>query len=180
MKVSLEFRLAFDTEQRLHPETRLQDWCKLCFQAVHGPGHAISDDEIARRWLWLEMDQDLSLTEPLWQPIGPGYGRLHMGPWKQAGIGAEVLLQAFLRSAREPQANQITCWQSWWADMAEWLTQEGYAAPDDETRPWVLPLPPETGQVHHSQAYHQLYRPHYRVLAVPVWQELKQNYKLGE
>jgi len=161
-----------DLELRLRPELRLQDWCKLFFQAMYGPGHMVSDEQTARQWLARELDSELNLTAPLWQPIGQYYGRLHLGPWKARGLPPETLLRAFIASATVPVSAELAAWPAEWENIARRLLREGYAQPDDETLPTVLPLPAGVTHVHHSRHYRRLYNPHYRVLDMEIWNDI--------
>ncbi|MCD4828653.1 MAG: hypothetical protein K8R90_04380 [Candidatus Cloacimonetes bacterium] len=179
MKHERQLHLIADVERLLHPEARLQDWCKLFFQARYGPGHMVSDADAAHRMLLGELEDDLNTGEPLWQPIGADYGRLHLGPWKAQGLPTEPLLQAFLSSAAVPVVHDVAAWPADWKPLAQWLMREGFARPDDETRVRVLSLPVESSLIHHSEAYRRLYNPHYRVLFTDNWIQLKMRYNLG-
>jgi len=178
MSSSAEWSLIVSAERCLHPQACLQDWYKLFFQAWFGPGHLITDEAAARVWLLYELAGALNYDDPLWQPIGTDYGRVHLGAWKMRGVSVDVLLQGFVASAGKPPLGSLAAWKELWLKVTVWLMREGLATSQDSTHEVVTAALENGATVHHSKHYHQLYQPHYRVLSVEQWKQIKTRYNL--
>jgi len=89
---------------RRYPRWALEDLYKLVHQGAMGSEHAVIDEARAREWLTRELaDLRSGPDEPLLDPISAGglIVRVHLRPLVRLGLDAELLLGAFVRTARE-------------------------------------------------------------------------------
>ncbi len=155
-------------QYRRYPHLQIVDLYKLLHQGCLGSEHAVADEAGVRAWLERELaTMGSGPEETLLDDISPSgeIVRVHLRPYVAAGRDPEVLLAAFLRTAREYRGS---------ADRLQWCGQvaERMAAGG------LLPFPPaQIGEfwrrmaqqgfpaAHHSPVYERLYRPAYRVVA---------------
>ncbi|MEO0107700.1 MAG: hypothetical protein ABIK62_00815 [candidate division WOR-3 bacterium] len=150
-----------------YPLWQIEDLYKLTHQAAFGSEHAIPSPSRARSWLVQELELlGSGPTEPLLDAISPGGDvvRVHLRPFRKAGLEPELLLQGFLRTAQG--FKRSTDRLLGYAQIAEQLAREGrlsFAARqvrDYFERMMVRGYPAG----HHSEQYAQEYRPAYRVV----------------
>ena len=144
------------------------DLYKLMHQAAMGSGHAVTDGEDARA----RLEQELASlgegpVEPLLDPIAP-HGemlRVHLRPLVQKGLSADLLLEAFVKTANQ-----------FWGDervLKGYLIQAVELADrslihmrlHDLTRYLSLVSSAGYPAVHHSEEFNRVYHPAYRVVA---------------
>ncbi|MGI6497336.1 MAG: uridine kinase family protein [Oscillospiraceae bacterium] len=152
-----------------YPNSGLQDFYKLMFQSVFGPGHLISpsreEEHVSR--IRSEMRNALP-TARLHDPIGNGLSRIHLGALP-AGISPERVNRAVAAAAAQ-QGDRPAALD----DLAE-----GYSAllslcresllpfsPDDLARTWAGWQGDGYPPVPHSDVYQKAYAPSYRVVWV--------------
>lgn len=143
---------------RLHPAMQPQDVLKLCYQAVHGAEHLLTDSDRARACFdreYASVQADASI--PLFEDISDGITRINLGAWKAAAFPADWLFRMFVRTANAPADS---------ADMADCLTEAaalcGQMPGWDETlSAWQRAGMPA---VHHSDAYRAAEHPAYRIV----------------
>jgi hypothetical protein len=151
-----------------YPHWALDDLYKLLHQAAMGSEHAVSDEAHARDWLTRELaGLGAGPEEPLIDPISPASEvvRVHLRPYVRRQLEEELLLEAFIRTAREFQGSADRIVE--YAETAADLAREGPLRFDsDELAEFVARMkkagfPP----VHHSPAFEAEYLPAYRVVA---------------
>jgi hypothetical protein len=164
-------RIVLDHARR-YPLWDVDDAYKLVHQAAMGPGHAVPDVDAARDHLEHEVAGLGAVpghpVDPLVEVIGVDADlvRVHLRPYRDAGRPWEVLLQAFVRTARDHRPSIPQMERAWLAVAA--LTRAGdlpfTAAQVDRFGRQVAErgYPP----VHHSPGYREAYRPTYRVVAL--------------
>lgn len=150
-----------------YPLMEVQDLYKLLHQAALGSEHAVPDEATARQRLEEELaEMGEGPIEPPIDLISPDRAivRVHLRAWLRAEMDFEVVLKAFLRTAKE------------WGGSAEMLSTYGQAAVQQAKREkWNLrgvdieaffATMEVQGYpaVHHSAAYANAYHPAYRVL----------------
>jgi hypothetical protein len=151
-----------------YPHWALDDLYKLIHQAAVGSEHAVSDGAHARDWLTRELaGLGPGPEEPLIDSISPGSEvvRVHLRPFVRLRLEGELLLDAFIRTAREfhGSVERLVEYGETAADLArEGLLRFGA----DEVTQYVARMK-EAGfpAVHHSPAFEAEYRPAYRVVA---------------
>ena len=151
-----------------YPAWQVQDVYKLLHQASFGSEHAVTDEARARRWLEEELAglTAARVPEVLLEPIVPGGGvlRVHLRAYAARGLAAELLLGAFVRTAREFRGSAALLEESW--NAALMLAGEGRMPFDAEAlRTWGAEMRGAGyPAVHHSAAYVRAYQPAYRVV----------------
>jgi len=154
-----------------YPHLELADIYKLLHQAAMGPGHAVSGLAAARTWLKTEAaGLGDGPDDPIADPISPDgrLARVHLRPYVAAGYGLEQLTEAFVETAQTyaRALDKLVKFCGCLGDLAatgaiafakqdvveyfDKIAQEGYPA------------------IHHSKAFHEAYRPAYRVIAVDL------------
>ncbi len=151
-----------------HPLWGVEDVYKLLHQAALGSEHAVSDERAARAWLLRELrEMGPGPDEPLIDPISPDGSivRVHLRPFASMGLDAEMLLAAFLRTAREFRGSTLFL-EGGLADAAQLAGERLIDV--DPTEVELLATRMKTSgypAVHHSAACVAAYRPAYRVVA---------------
>ena len=143
-----------------YPAAQPQDYAKLAYQSVFGPGHMIADAASARAWLYREAAQtQVSPGTALTEPIGGGFVRVRLDAPRDFSLDALTALflytAAFPHGSRDALAEKIGQIEALSAqgklpESTAWLTAwraAGYPA------------------VHHSEAYRAAYHPAYRVVS---------------
>lgn len=144
---------------RMHPAMQAQDVLKLCYQAVHGAEHLLTDLDRAhayfdREFATVPADPALPLTED----ISDGICRINLGAWKAAGLPAEWLFRMFVHTAKAPTGDA--------APMEAVLTEA--AALCGHLPDWAETLSAwrDAGMpaIHHSEPYRAAEHPAYRIV----------------
>ncbi|HMK22130.1 MAG TPA: hypothetical protein VK466_07325 [Terriglobales bacterium] len=154
-----------------YPRMELVDVYKLLHQAAMGPGHAIHDPADARARLAAELsDLGEGPEDPIADAISPDgkMARIHLRPYFAAGHTANVLVDAFVQTARRypavPEKLEKFC-----ACLGDLAAAGGIPFAREEVEQYVQDI---AGQaypvVHHSDAYRAAYRPAYRVVALDL------------
>ncbi len=151
------------------PNMEVRDAYKWLYQAANGGEHAVPSDTEARKWLdneWSSL-QRAKPTEPLWQPLclDNSIGRFNLRPFKENGGGEDLILQAFLSSARAFKGDQKSFIEAW-TELGKRLKNHSIGALkykqwqtlDKEMKAKNYPA------VHHSEKFEQEYKPAYRIL----------------
>lgn len=154
VRLNLTFQEALLEHQKRYPLIKPQDYAKLAYQSAYGPAH-FAPDKQQLLWSILKEWEAGDGLPPLPEPIGNGLCRFHLS----GGVdldGAALLAKLICLTAQNHQGSFVYFKEALAAleamdlpDMAEWL--ENYRRKG---------LPP----VHHSQVFHQSYRPRYRLL----------------
>ncbi|MFN2304816.1 MAG: hypothetical protein ACK2TV_13885 [Anaerolineales bacterium] len=149
--------ILFDHQAR-YPRLQAQDVYKLLFQAACGSAHAVINRLDARDKLQKEVDALIDpYPEPAIDPISPDGNlvRVHVSPYLAQGGDFNTLLDAFMSTGQSyPQdrekfkqfLEEAKPFVKGLEDLANGLQAHGYPA------------------VHHSLAYHEAYKPAYRVV----------------
>lgn len=151
-----------------YPQMQLQDLYKLLHQAALGSEHAVRDPEAVRNWMTRELAaMGDGPDDPLLDPLSPDgkIVRVHLRPYVRAGGDPEVLLQAFLRTAREwrGECKKLLVWGAVAADIAD---ASRWPLTGDAIRSFFATMESQGFlAAHHSETYRRLYHPAYRVVA---------------
>jgi hypothetical protein len=151
-----------------YPKWEPDDIYKLVYQAAMGSEHAVSDERAARAWLLRELDEmGPGPDEPLIDPISPDGSivRVHLRPFASMGLDAEILLAAFLRTAREFRGSAESI-EVGFAEAAG-LARDGLFAFDEADVGRFFARMKAAGfpAVRHSAVFRAEYHPAYRVVA---------------
>ncbi|MEJ7622366.1 MAG: hypothetical protein WKF34_00075 [Pyrinomonadaceae bacterium] len=148
---------------------RIEDAYKWIHQATRGGEHAAPSETGARDWLVneLKMLGPTKSAEAVWEPLckGGDVGRLNLRPFRDRRGEPEVLLRAFLASAREYRSDRMDFSRAWdelgkrlkakpigMLTHAEWRRVDARARTKDYAA------------IHHSKSYEAANLPAYRVL----------------
>ena len=166
---------AIARQVEMYPATTLQYVYKSFYQECFGPGHIIEDEYIASSYF--HQETSLSTEEPyggyLYEPTGAHgeYYRVSLYPVNAGMIPAELLLSAFLRSAGPVTSEGIKTWKKTWRKVekiAKEFDLPGYEYDKEALDATVKSDSPDKA-VHHSEAYHNAYDPHYRIVAKDIF-----------
>ena len=167
---------AITRQVEMYPKTTLQDVYKSFYQECFGPGHIIEDEYSAAAYF--HQETSLSTEEPyggyLYEPTGAygNYYRVNLYAVKSGKLPAEVLLSAFLRSAKPVTPEGIKTWKKTWRKVekiAKEFDLPGYEA-DKETLDAIVKSDSPDMAVHHSEAYEKAYDPHYRIVGKDIFE----------
>ena len=161
-----------------YPEATLQDVYKSFYQERFGPGHMIPNVENARNYLMSEMEQAADNTGDYFEPTGSEgkYVRIYLNAVSDGKISAEQLLDAFVESANnvEPRSDK---WSDQWTNIVKVIEEKQLPVKmDDELKQWLKECSEQDEAVHHSEAYNQVYRPHYRIVERNIFEQQLKRY----
>ena len=161
-----------------YPEATLQDVYKSFYQERFGPGHMIPNVENARNYLMSEMEQAAENSGAYYEPTGSGgkYIRVYLNAVADGKISAEQLLDAFVESANnvEPRSDK---WSDQWTNIVKVIEEKQLpVAASDELKQWLKECSEQEEAVHHSEAYNQVYRPHYRIVERNIFEQQLKRY----
>ena len=162
-----DFRSQLSAHAARYPAARMQDFAKLAYQSVFGPGHMIADRGAALDFLRREAEEVSALRQHdpeeasalrQREPIGGGFLRLCLGAPRDFSLSALAAL--FFLSAARTHGSQALL-DARLEDM-EALMRSGVLPREDA---WLLAYRAAgCPAVHHSRAYRRAYRPAYRVV----------------
>ena len=152
-----------------YPAMQLEDVYKLLHQAALGSGHAVPEEQLARRRLAEEVQAlDDGPDEPVADVISPDgrLARIHLRAYRDAGHDFGALADAFIltagsyRGAREKLVRFCCC-------IGELADSGALPFPRDKVDAYFESIA-RAGYpvVRHSQPYRDVYRPAYRVVAL--------------
>lgn len=161
-----------------YPEATLQDVYKSFYQERFGPGHMIPNVENARNYLMSEMEQASENSGAYYEPTGSEgrYVRIYLNAVADGKISAQQLLDAFVESANhvEPRSDK---WADQWTNIVKVIEEKQLPVKmDDELKQWLKECSEQEEAVHHSKAYNQVYRPHYRIVERNIFEQQLKRY----
>ena len=153
----------------LRPEMQLQDVYKLLYQGISGPEHFISSQEAFKNILiqeWNALGE--AGIDPLTETIRPdgSLRRINLRPYKADGRDVDLLVSVCVETSSRHWGTQ-TDLEHTWTDFV--TASHNVLFPVFKEREvtrftvWLCEMhfPP----VHHSEKYHHLYKPAYRLIA---------------
>ena len=157
-----------------YPAATVQDVYKTFFQDHFGPGHMITDTAWVRAYLAEELAiaAEDSVVNPYYEPTGAEgrYMRVYLRCVNEGLLTEEQLLDAFLRSADNPNPTDKT-WEQEWSDILSSIGKERLRTLDPDSVMGQLAEAAKTNRaVRHSEAYRQAYHPHYRVVKKEIFE----------
>ena len=110
-------------QMKTYPQSRLLDIYKSCFQDYMGAEHLVTDRQRVKAYL----DEELNTTPPdnllpwLYEPCGieGNYVRVSIRTVKEGIISADLLLDAFIRSANADKRPSLSAWRDRWHEIIE-------------------------------------------------------------
>ncbi len=149
-----------------YPEMEIRDYVKLLYQSEFGPGHlAGTSDEVlvAMEGEFSQVKAEQYAPAYTVEAIGGGLCRCHLDPQRFSAEDLPLLSRCFSLSAA-PRGSATGLWQKL-GELAGLAWRGKLPLPADELE-LFLSLYDSKGcpPLHHSDAYRDTYRPHYRVL----------------
>lgn len=153
-----------------HPQARLLDIYKSCFQDYMGAEHLVSDTASVRAYLEQELNTSDSQEMMPWyyEPCGlsGNYVRVSLRAVKEGFIPAETLLEAFIASANSAERPTVASWATRWHEIVDAIGKMGLTLPHlDEDKQFIEEvLAQGRYAISHSPDYREAYFPHYRII----------------
>lgn len=170
-----------------YKELEVMDVYRLLHQAAFGVGHPVRSEKAEREWLERQAETQTALktdTATALESIHPDgqLVRLHLRPYLNAKGDLKKLLAAFVESSKSVKGDPSTMEQYWAVFTRAVQTGAEFASRYDAR---TVDLFGRTSAAahwpasHHSPAVVQLYKPVYRVLTLPLAQELLTKQKIS-
>lgn len=162
----MEFGFYLKQQIDLHPSIQMQDVVKMCYQAVFGAEHMLTDIEQARQYFYQEYEATPpSFSTPLYEPISEYFCRINLAAWKARELSPDELFDLFAASANFHALGTRTDLNNC-AKSAEKLIAKGMLPFTlEEWRKYYVAYKNNGMQpVHHSEAYRQAEQPAYRLV----------------
>ena len=163
-----------------YPQARVLDIYKSCFQDYMGAEHLVGDRASVAAYL----EQELATTAVddlmpwYYEPCGinGNYVRVSLRAVKEGIIDADVLLDAFVRSANDPDRPTTEAWAERWHGIVAIIDKMGLELPYQQQDKQFIEEVLAQGRyaISHSPDYREAYSPHYRIIKREIFeQELK-------
>ena len=162
-------------QMKAYPKSRLIDIYKSCFQDFMGAEHLVGDRQSAKKYLEDELKgiNENELTSWFYEPCGidGNYVRVNLRCVKDGLVDAEVLLDAFVRSANV-QRPKIGDWQERWTKIVEIIENMNLQISNYQEDKAFINKFLSAGKyaVSHSDDYREAYHPHYRIIERKIFE----------
>ena len=162
-------------QMKAYPKSRLIDIYKSCFQDFMGAEHLVGDRQSAKKYLDDELKgiNENELTSWFYEPCGidGNYVRVNLQCVKDGLVDAEVLLDAFVRSANV-QRPMIGDWQKRWTKIVEIIENMNLQISNYQEDKAFINKILSAGKyaVSHSTDYREAYHPHYRIIERKIFE----------
>ena len=171
------------------PKSEVQDYYKLLFQAVYGAEHMIQNYNDCFKMLDNEMSQiesdincalyyDISLTFPL--------VRINLSKCKAEKIDLHRISKAFFEGAKINSKIDTKRFETYLNIATNALKNPPFNINEKALEIFIKKIK-KLGfpAVHHSEAYRNFYKPHYRVIPLKIWEknisnDLGRGFNLGD
>ena len=159
-----EFERILLAHLQRYPLMGPEDCAKLIYQSEFAGEHMIADAEQSLEWVRWELEETEACNGEIFEEIGDGIARLHLGPAKAAGMSPEGINQKFVSSAAKAKVTKEGQEQK--LRLLERLCREGYTPFSAKELSEFLAKYRAAGcpSLHHSEGYRKAYAPHYRVV----------------
>ena len=153
-----------------YPQATLQDVYKTCYQDFFGAEHLMQDTAAARAYLHYELNELRServneLGMPMREPTGfrHRFERINLAMVLNGEMSEETLLQLFIDAAGKDNALHEH-WADEWAEIEAIALQVQPAWQNEELQALLRQAAAGNHAVHHSEAFRNTYKPHYRII----------------
>ena len=171
-------RAAVERQLRDYPAATLQDLYKSFFQDRFGPGHIVSDAQGADRYLRSELAEAAASGGYAgcdYEPVGCGehFCRVSLAVIADGRVPYETYLDAFLRSVRDIEPVEVERWRMEWQEIVSVIASMPLNLPDFAADSTAIADLLAQGRYasHHSRAYNECYRPHYRLIRKDIFEK---------
>jgi hypothetical protein len=167
-----------ETHLARYPAAQVGDVYKLLHQATFGPGHAIASRKVTRDWIAREMEtltpaRDEALLENV-HPAGE-IVRVHLRPFMSYDGKPKTLVDAMVSSAKQVAGTieqMVARWACFEAACQPGATLADRFALRDVQLLGRIRADEGWPAMHHTPAFHEAYRPAYRVLVASEARQL--------
>lgn len=160
-----------------YPQARVLDIYKSCFQDYMGAEHLVGDKASVAAYL----EQELATTAVddlmpwYYEPCGinGNYVRVSLRAVKEGIIDADVLLDAFVRSANDPDRPTTEAWAERWHRIVAIIDKMGLELPHQQQDRQFIEEVLAQGRyaISHSPDYREAYSPHYRIIKREIFEQ---------
>ena len=159
-----EFERILLAHLQRYPLMGPEDCAKLIYQSEFAGEHMIADAEQSLEWVRRELEETEACNGEIFEEIGDGIARLHLGPAKAAGMSPEEINQRFVSSAAKAKVTKEGQEQK--LRLLERLCREDRTPFSVGELSDFLEKYRAAGcpALHHSEGYRKAYAPHYRVV----------------
>jgi len=172
-----QIELALLSQLKTYPASHLQDIYKNFYQDCFGTGHAISDTAMVMRYLDDELKNTSVSSAPPIELLGwrHNFVRVNIDLVRQGKITVNKLAKAFTVSANMVKEENMQQWVDEWQIVVSIIEKRKLPIPNFEhDKMYIDSLLDKNPKIamHHSRAYNEHYAPHYRVVAVSVFEQM--------
>ncbi len=158
------------------PKSEIQDYYKLLFQAVYGAGHMIQNYNDCLEMLDKEMAHvEADIHRPLYYDIGLSFSlvRVNLSRCKADKIGLHRITKAFFEGAKIDTKIDIMKFETYLNIATNELIKDPFNINEKNLDDFIRKIK-KLGfpAVHHSKTYRKIYKPHYRVIPLKIWEKL--------
>ena len=164
-------------QMETYPQSRLLDIYKSCFQDYMGAEHLVTDRQQVKAYL----DEELNTTTLedllpwLYEPCGAegNYVRVSIRTIKEGIISADLLLDAFIRSANAYKHLSVSSWRERWHEILEVIDTINLNLPNYTGDKLFIDSILSVGKyaISHSPEYREAYHPHYRIVERSIFDQ---------
>lgn len=164
-----------------YPAMTTQDCVKLLYQAVLGPSHLGRNGIPQPSYIANEMSKAKKRDLPLSESIGNGLCRLHLDSL-QCQLRPETIHGLFMETAQKHKGTLEQLQEQ----LALWAKNPSPFSKEDAEKEIGQLEASSYAPVSHSEAYHQAYDPHYRLIQekllayVPLLEAIDQRMQAGQ
>ena len=157
------------------PKSEAQDYYKLLFQAVYGAKHMIQNYYDCFEMLGNEMLQvEADINRPLYNDISLTFPlvRVNLSRCKADKIDHQTISKAFYEGSKLDIKIETSLFETYLNFAAIALKKHPFNLNEKDLDLFIrktkkLGFP----AVHHSEAYKNFYKPHYRVIPLKIWEK---------
>ena len=159
-----------------YPKARILDIYKSCFQDYMGAEHLVGDAASARAYLEQELETTTldELMPWYYEPCGinGNYVRVSLRAVMEGKVQAGKLLDAFVRSANDPERPTIETWKERWHEIIVVIDKMGLELPHQQEDKAFIEGVLAQGKyaISHSPDYREAYSPHYRIIKREIFE----------
>ena len=163
-----------------YPKAQLSDLYKSFYQDNFGPGHLLGDTIAARKYFNTELNDSSVWGGPVYEFTGTGknFVRLNMDLIRTGIIPANAYFNAFVNSLGQVVPPSDKDWVEEWKYVNNLLELKKINFPEEEADRALISEKMQTHNftMHHSSNFNKNYNFHYRIISLPEFEKLKENY----
>lgn len=164
--IYMDFSYYLKQQIQLHPSMQLEDVVKMCYQAVFGPEHMLTEVEKAKQYFYQEyQDTPASFSTPLYEPISEDFCRINLAAWKARNLDPEELFNLFVTSTNFHIKGTRTDLNNCAKSAEKLIAKNMFPFTLEEWKKYYVAYK-NNGMlpIHHSEAYRLAEHPAYRLV----------------